>query len=79
MKAVKGGGMSSLQWEVIESAEHTGGNSHKSIVTTRLRVPGGWLVKTVIWKRITKTVAESDDEFAVALAFVPDPAGTWKP
>jgi hypothetical protein len=51
-------------WEAV-----TEGNREK---TVRMKIPGGWIVKTTMDK---DNIAAS---YAVAMVFVPDPQHDWK-
>jgi hypothetical protein len=52
-------------WETVEGVPYGENVDHLE----RYRVPGGWLYRT--------TVA-GDTQFAIGLAFVPEPTPTWK-
>lgn len=74
-----------LQWERIDSINRplpNVPNLGQWIAADRARVQGGWLVRTYAVVREVVEVpgipVESELAFGVGLAFVPDPAGTWR-
>ena len=76
-----------LQWRPVETQDTTGEQPLRLgtwLRTDRARVPGGWLVRSFLVKRDkAPSVGDSPEEIEInaniALAFVPDAAGTWTP
>jgi hypothetical protein len=57
-----------LKWEALDSEPRTA-------MTERARVPGGWLVRQ--WPKSIGAVKGQNEKDAIAITFVPDPAGAW--
>jgi hypothetical protein len=79
----------SLRWDLIENTCPNGVTSSvaECIRTERLKVPDGWLVRSIRFDRMAQSVVGPSDDrgwvsgaaVGVGLTFLPDPNYTWTP
>lgn len=76
---------SPLPWERIEGTDSNGDSGYHYWGTARLRVPGGWLVKSWNYVATFRQHRSPSGDIAathgvghgLGLTFVPDPDGKW--
>jgi hypothetical protein len=54
-----------VDWEKIHGKDQTG------VTTERLKVPGGWLVRSIYWRGV------HEGGGGIAQSFIPDPNHEW--
>jgi len=64
---------SKLDWEFIEQNNKPISASEQGSYTRRVKIPGGWLVESVIRGMVSDGIG-----YGLGLTFVPDPEHKWK-
>jgi hypothetical protein len=83
---VKGGcAMDSLIWQTIDQQQQPTGPAQglvSMLRTDRAKIPGGWLVRTLVLHREQTTppggVTDIETSVGSGVTFVPDPTHAWR-